>query len=130
MVQLGILTGRQAGNHAIVRRFPFSVGRAPGNHLQLDETGVWDQHLTLEWVDTVQLVVRAESGALVAVNQEAVVEAVLRNGDILSVGSVKLQFWLAPTRQRGLKLREAMVWGLLVAVTIGQLALIYWLGNQ
>jgi len=130
MVQLSILTGKQAGNQTIVRRFPFSVGRSPGNHLQLDEAGVWDKHLTLEWVDAVQLVVLAESGALVAVNQEPVVEAVLRNGDILSVGSVKFQFWLAPTRQRGLKLREAMVWGLLVTVTLGQLALIYWLGYQ
>jgi pSer/pThr/pTyr-binding forkhead associated (FHA) protein len=130
MVQLFILTGKQAGNQTIVRRFPFSVGRSPGNHLQLDEAGVWDKHLTLEWVDAVQLVVLAESGALVAVNQQPVVEAVLRNGDILSLGSVKLQFWLAPTRQGSLTLREAMVWGLLATVTAAQVALIYWLGCQ
>ena len=130
MVQLGILTGKQAGNQSIVRRFPFSVGRASGNHLQLDEAGVWEKHLVLEWVGAVQIMVRAEPGALLSVNQQPVTEVALRNGDILSFGLVKLQFWLAPTRQRGLKLREAMVWGLLVAVTIGQLALVYWLGNQ
>jgi len=130
MVQLSILTGKQAGNQTIVRRFPFNVGRLPGNHLLLDEAGVWDQHLTLDWVDAVQLVVLAESGALVAVNQQPVVEAVLRNGDILSVGSVKLQFWLAPTHQGSLTLREAMAWGLLASVTASQVALIYWLGCQ
>ena len=130
MVQLGILTGKQAGNQTIVRRFPFDVGRSPYNHLQLDEAGVWEKHLVMDWVNAVELVVRAGPGALLAVNQQPVVEAVLRNGDVLSVGSVKLQFWLASTRQRGLKLREAMVWGLLMVVTLGQLALIYWLGYQ
>jgi pSer/pThr/pTyr-binding forkhead associated (FHA) protein len=130
MVQLSILTGRQAGNQTIVRRFPFSIGRSSGNHLQLDDAGVWDKHLALDWVDAVHLVARAESGALLAVNQQPEVEVVLRNGDVLSFGSVKLQFWLAPTRQRGLKLREGMVWGLLLAVTAAQLALIYWLGLQ
>jgi len=130
MVQLGILTGKQAGNQTIARRFPFSLGRSPGNDLQLDEAGVWDKHLTLAWVEADQLVMLAESGALVAINQQPMVEAVLRNGDILSVGSVKLQFWLAPTRQGSLRLREAMVWGLLATVTAGQVALIYWLGNQ
>ena len=39
MVQLGILTGKQAGNQMIVRRFPFRIGRAPGNHLRLDDDG-------------------------------------------------------------------------------------------
>ena len=130
MVQLSILTGKQAGNQTIVRRFPFSVGRSPGNHLQLDESGVWDNHLALEWSDPVQLVVRAEPGALLSVNQKPVGEAVLRNGDILSLGSVKLQFWLAPTRQPGLALREGLVWGLIALVTGAQLALIYWLGFQ
>ena len=130
MVQLGILTGKQLGNQTIVRRFPFDVGRSPDNHLQLDEAGVWEKHLVMDWVNAVELVVRAGPGALLAVNQQPVVEAVLRNGDVLSLGSVKLQFWLSPTRQRGLKLREAMVWGLLMVVTLGQLALIYWLGYQ
>ena len=130
MVQLGILTGNQAGNHVIVRHFPFSVGRLPVNHLQLDEAGVWDKHLVLEWMDKTQLVVRAEAGALLTVNRQPAETAVLCNGDVLSLGSVKLQFWLAPTRQRGLKPREAMVWGLLVLVTALQIALIYWLGNQ
>jgi len=130
MVQLSILTGKQAGNRTIVRRFPFRVGRSPANQLQLDEEGVWENHLGIELANRVDLVVRAGAGALLSVNQQPVVEAVLRNGDILSLGSVKMQFWLAPTTQRSLKLREAVVWAFLVAVTFVQLALIYWLGAQ
>ncbi len=130
MVQISILSGKQAGNHTIVRRFPFSIGRSPGNHLQLEDSGVWDSHLVLEWVDRVNYAVRTEGEALLSINQQSQKRAVLRQGDILAVGSVKLQFWLAPPAQRGLTLREAVVWSLLVAVTATQLALIYWLGYQ
>jgi len=65
--------------------------------------------------------------ALAAVNGEPVQTAILRNGDIITVGSAKFQFWLAAARQRGPHLREAFVWALLVAVTAAQFALIYWL---
>jgi len=41
----------------------------------------------------------------------------LCNGDIISFGSAKIQFWLAPVKLRGLHLREAYVWLLLAAVT-------------
>jgi pSer/pThr/pTyr-binding forkhead associated (FHA) protein len=130
MVHLSILTGKQAGNHAIVRRFPFRVGRAAGNDLRLDDDGVWDSHLTLELQDRESFVVHTAAGALLAVNLQPLETATLRNGDLISVGSVKLQFWLAATTQGGLKLREAFVWGLLVAVTLTQLFLIYWLVRQ
>jgi pSer/pThr/pTyr-binding forkhead associated (FHA) protein len=65
--------------------------------------------------------------ALTTVNGEPVQTAILRNGDIITLGSAKLQFWLAAARQRGLRLREAFVWALLAAVTAAQFALIYWL---
>jgi hypothetical protein len=52
---------------------------------------------------------------------------ILRNGDIITLGSAKLQFWLAAARQHSLHLREAFVCVLLAAVTGAQIALIYWL---
>jgi pSer/pThr/pTyr-binding forkhead associated (FHA) protein len=130
MVQISILTGKQAGNHAIVRRFPFSIGRAAGNHLCLDDDGVWDAHVILEIEDRENFVVHATAGALLSINSEPRETATLRNGDIISLGSVKLQFWLAATTQRALRLREAFAWSLLVAVTLIQLFLIYWLIQQ
>jgi hypothetical protein len=52
---------------------------------------------------------------------------VLRNGDTITTGSVKIQFWLAAARQGSLRLRENFVWALLGLVTLGQFALLYWL---
>lgn len=129
MVQLRILSGKKAGNQMIVRHFPFNIGRSAGNDLRLEDEGVWDKHLTLEIQGKDQFFARTAEGALVTLNLESVQSAPLRNGDVLSVGSVKLQFWLAPTRQRSLKVREFLVWGLLLAVTAVQLALIYWLSR-
>ena len=65
--------------------------------------------------------------ALAAVNNQPVQTARLRNGDIITLGSVKLQFWLAAVRQRGLRMRELFVWTLVVAVTAAQVTLVYWL---
>jgi len=43
------------------------------------------------------------------------------------VGSVQLQFWLAETRLRGLRLHEGLAWAGLAIVTLAQVALIGWL---
>jgi pSer/pThr/pTyr-binding forkhead associated (FHA) protein len=125
MIHLKVLSGKKAGSQSVVRHFPFSVGRAVGNNLQLDDAGVWDQHFTLECNRDEGFNLALATDALAAVNNQSVQTARLRNGDVISFGSVKLQFWLAPPRQRGLFLSELFVWTLLVAVTAGQFALIY-----
>jgi len=127
MVQFNILSGKKAGAQSAARRFPFRIGRAPGNDLQLDDDGVWDQHLTLEFNRRKGFTLTPAPNALATLNGEPVQTAALRNGDIITLGSAKLQFWLAAARQRGLRLREMFVWSLLTAVTAAQLALIYWL---
>ena len=127
MVQFNILTGKKAGAQPAARRFPFRIGRAPGNDLQLDDDGIWDQHLTLEFNRQKGFTLATASNALAAINGEPVQTAILRNGDVITLGSAKLQFWLAAARQHSLRLREAFVWGLLVAITAAQFALIYWL---
>jgi pSer/pThr/pTyr-binding forkhead associated (FHA) protein len=126
MVQISVLSGSKAGSRTVVRYFPFSVGRAPENHLQLDDDGVWGQHLMLELhKDGFGLSVAPD--ALVTVNSGPFKGQILHNGDIITIGSAKLQFWLAPARQRGLRFRESFVWALVIAVTVAQFALIYWL---
>ena len=127
MIQLNILSGNKAGCRTVVRRFPFCVGRAAGNDLQLDDDGVWDSHFALEFQRNESFMLAAAPDALAAVNNEPVQNARLRNGDVISFGSVKIQFWLAAARQRGLRLRECFAWALLAAVTTAQFALIYWL---
>jgi pSer/pThr/pTyr-binding forkhead associated (FHA) protein len=127
MIQLNVLSGKKAGAQLAARRFPFRIGRAPGNELQLDDDGIWDQHLILEFDRQQGFTLAIAPDALAAVNGEPVQTAVLRSGDIITVGSARLQFWMAAARQRSLRLREAFVWTLLAAVTAGQFALIYWL---
>lgn len=127
MVELHILAGKMAGTQSVVRRFPFRIGRAAGNDLQLTDTGAWDQHLTLEFHCREGFRLVTAPNALVMVNNQPVEMALLRNGDLITIGSVKLQFWLAAARQHGLRSREAFFWALLVAVLFSQFVLIYWL---
>jgi pSer/pThr/pTyr-binding forkhead associated (FHA) protein len=127
MVQFDILSGKKAGAQSAARRFPFHIGRAAGNELQLEDDGVWDHHLTLEFNRQKGFTLATAPNALATVNGEPVQTAILRNGDIITLGSAKLQFWLAAARQYSLARREAFVWILLAAVTVAQFALIYWL---
>ena len=130
MIQLNILSGKKAGTQTVARHFPFRIGRAAGSNLQLDDDGVWNQHLVLEFQKQEGFKLATASNTLATVNNEPVQSKILRNGDTITIGSVKIQFWLATARQRGLRLREGFVWALLVSVTLGQFALIYWLIRQ
>ena len=125
MIQLSILSGQAAGETQIVRRFPFRIGRAPENDLRLEAAGVWDNHLTLEFQKSEGFILHTAPETFVAINEEQKQSARLRNGDIISFGSAKVQFWLAAPRQRGLRLREISVWLLITAITAVQLILIY-----
>lgn len=127
MVQLKILSGKMAGTVWTARRFPVRVGRAASADLRLEEDGVWDQHIVLQFRRTEGFVVTAQADALAAVNGEPVQEAALRNGDSIELGALKLQFWLSETSQSGLGLRETLTWLGIVLVCLGQVALIYWL---
>jgi pSer/pThr/pTyr-binding forkhead associated (FHA) protein len=127
MIQFNILSGKKAGARAAARHFPFCIGRAAANDLQLEDDGVWDRHLTLEFRKSEGFALTVDSNAIATVNGENVQTKILRNGDLIMLGSAKIQFWLAPARQRGLRIREGFVWALIVLVTLGQLGLIYWL---
>lgn len=127
MVQFKILSGKKAGDQPVVRFFPFHIGRAAENDLQLADDGVWDQHLTLKFQKKEGFNLATAANALVAVNGQPVQDVILRNGDIITLGCVKLQFWLAAAKQRSLIAREFFIWALIIAVTSAQLMLVYWL---
>lgn len=120
MVQLRIISGKMAGENIFVRHFPFGIGRAPHNDLCLDDDGVWDDHLNLKFVRREGYILKTAPEAFCAVNDQPQNSVRLRHGDMLSFGSVKLQFWLAPAKLRGLRLREAFVWLLLAGITAAQ----------
>lgn len=127
MIQFKILSGKTAGATWVARRFPVRIGRAPAADLCLQDDGVWDQHLALEVHRQEGFVLTTQADALATVNGELVQQAVLRNGDHIEIGSVKLQFWLGETRQTGLGLREALAWAVIVCATAAQFGLLYWL---
>ena len=127
MVQFRILSGSKAGVTWVARRFPVRIGRSPDADLRLEEPGVWDEHLRIAFDRAEGFILETQSNALASANGSAVTRAVLRNGDTVELGSVKLRFWLGEARQRGLRFREWFVWFFIAAVCGGQVALIYWL---
>ena len=127
MVQLKILSGKKAGAVWEARRFPVRIGRAANLDLRLEEDGIWDQHVTLHFEPEDGVTLSTQGHALTRVNGEPVEHAALRNGDLIELGPVKLEFWLSETRQRSLLLREVLTWSGIAAVTLGQVALVFWL---
>jgi hypothetical protein len=129
MVRLKILSGKMAGTEHSARHFPFSLGRAGTADLQLEEDGVWDRHAELTVDPAGGFVLSAQTEALVAVNGRPCRETVLRNGDEMDLGALKLRFWIGPTRQRSLWFREWLTWTALIAITVVQLVMVYCLAN-
>jgi pSer/pThr/pTyr-binding forkhead associated (FHA) protein len=127
MIQINILSGKKAGAQSAARHFPFRIGRAEQNDLRLEDDGVWDQHLVFEFQKQEGFKLMTSANAIATVNGEPIQNKILRNGDIITLGSAKLQFWLAAAQQRGLRSGENFVWTLLIFVTLWQLILIYWL---
>jgi pSer/pThr/pTyr-binding forkhead associated (FHA) protein len=127
MIQLKVLSGKKAGTIWVARRFPVRIGRSAGADLQLEEDGVWDDHLQLDFNPAEGIVLSAQPDALVSVNGQPVRQAVLRNGDAIEIGSLRMQFWLSETRQTGLRFREELTWAGIAAISLSQVGLIYWL---
>lgn len=127
MVQFEILSGKKAGSSWDARRFPVRVGRAANSDLQLEEAGVWDDHLKISLSPAEGFTVETQANAMAGINGQPVQHATLRNGDIIEIGSVKLQFWLSAPRQRGQRIREGFVWVLITLVCLAQIGLVYWL---
>ena len=127
MVQLRILSGKKAGAAWVARRFPVRIGRSPQADCQLEEDGVWDQHLQIELHRGTGFHLKTRPEAPATVNGQPAHEVALRNGDLIQFGSAKVQFWLSENRQAGLGLREWLTWFGISAVSLGQVGLIYWL---
>jgi len=127
MVLLKLLTGQKAGVTYTARRFPVRIGRGARASLRVEEDGVWDEHLELNLAPAEGFVLCVQSNALAAVNGQPLARTVLRNGDSIEIGSLKMEFWLADTLQAGLRFREGLTWLAIGAVSLGQVGLVYWL---
>jgi pSer/pThr/pTyr-binding forkhead associated (FHA) protein len=129
MIQLKVLSGKKAGTAWVARRFPVRIGRSSAADLQLEDSGVWDQHLQLDFNPQKGIVLSTQPDALATVNGEPIRQTVLRNGDAIEIGSLRMQFWLSETHQVGLRVREGLTWAGIAAISLGQIGLIYWLSR-
>jgi hypothetical protein len=93
----------------------------------LEENGIWDEHLQIDLVPNEGFVLQTQPNALATINGQPADRAILRNGDAIEIGSLKIQFWLSEGVQRGLLFREVLLWTTLVAVSLAEIVLIYWL---
>ena len=116
-----------AGSQCEARHFPFVIGRSPSAQCRVEEAGVWEQHVRIILDRNKGCLLSVQPEAIAFVNGELVQETILRNGDIISMGATQIRFLLAPTRQSSLRLREWLTWFGFVLLSLGQVALIYWL---
>lgn len=127
MIQLHILSGQQAGGDIVVRRFPFVIGRGVDAGLPMDDPGVWDRHLQIDFERDHGFTFTVQPNALALINGDTAEAGTLRNGDLIELGSARLRFWLARSTHKTLRVREALTWFALFALFAAQIALIYWL---
>jgi hypothetical protein len=71
------------------------------------------------------LVLEVEPDALLDLNETTVKRAVLRNGDVMTVGAVRIRFSLSPVRASSQAVVEWLTWIGLGALCLGQVAIIY-----
>ncbi len=124
MLQLQILSGKKAGTEFASSRFPVQIGRSPTADLSLDEPGVWERHFQILFTPG-GLLLKTLADAPVTINDQQSTEAILRNGDLIGIGLLKIRFGLSPVRQYNSRVREWLTWIGLAALCLAQVALIY-----
>ncbi|MFA6545203.1 MAG: FHA domain-containing protein [Limisphaerales bacterium] len=125
MIQLRVLNGSRGGATHVASRFPCTIGRAGGDDLQLVDAGIWENHLQLDLrIPEGFSLCRPGQGRAI-VNGSEFDELILRNGDVIELGAVKIQFWLGEARQSDNRVRETVTWLALGALVILEGALLF-----
>lgn len=113
-----------AGRDVPTGRFPFHIGRRSESDFSTEDAGLWEKHAVIELDPETGFLVKASSEASVLVNGSPIRSAHLRNGDHVCLGVLEFTCWLSPPRQRPLLVGEGVTWAIIVAVLVGQIALI------
>lgn len=128
LAQLNILSGEQPPHCLQPENIPARIGRGKDCQVQLSGEGIWEQHLELRLEEDQCFSIRPASEATAMVNGEPLEEVrPLRNGDVIEIGMVKLQFLLGPVQQQKLGLREAATWLMVGLIIAGEIFLLLWL---
>lgn len=126
MVELRQLSGG-ADLVSAIRSFPFCVGRQ-GADLNIMAPGVWDRHLLIQKAADHRYHVVPQAPATVVLRGNVLKASTpLQNGDVLELGSVRLQFRISSTRPRSLWAMEITAWtGLAILAAIQALLMASW----
>jgi len=127
MVQFRILSGQRSGQLCSLDHFPCVIGRSSRADICLEDPGIWEKHVELRLDSSRSFLFSAFPETLVAVNGHALREGAMRNGDVVEIGAVRLQFFLRETTQKALALREGLTWVSLGVLAVAQAWLIIWL---
>jgi pSer/pThr/pTyr-binding forkhead associated (FHA) protein len=129
MLQIALLTGKKSGPIAVIDRFPWIIGRSQSADYCLTEGGVWDRHLRVGLDFEKGFTLELLEGALGTLNGEPFRQAILKNGDVLVLGSAKIQLWLSEVRPRAGWWKEWLTWISILLLTAFQIWLISWVGG-
>lgn len=109
----------------LVRRFPFTVGRASGSHLISDDSGVWDEHFQIEYRSSDGLVLRPAQQSVTLIDSEPVSLPIrLTNGVEITAGAMRIRFNLADAEIRSCRYREVATWLTVACVVAVQIWLL------
>jgi hypothetical protein len=125
VIQLRILSGKEPGAIHTVRRFPCVLGRSAGASLRLEGPGIFDRHVEIDLRPAEGITLTVLDAALASVNGRPTRKELLRNGDLIDLGGVRVQFWLSQTRQHGLRLRELLTWSGFGLLCLLETAIVY-----
>jgi len=129
MIELIVLNDPPPGRRFQLGAAPIRLGRRRGLEVVLIDPGVWDDHAEISATPEGWFRVRAAGQAHLSVNDHPVTEHRLRTGDVLGIGSVKVQFELRRPLQVSLGLRETAVWILIAAVVVAAIVVMLAIGN-
>jgi hypothetical protein len=127
MIELRVLSGQRNGFSLISSKLPCSIGRSPDSDLRLEANGVFDEHAVFSLADDGDIQLSSRPPARTSVNGQTTANAVLRNGDIIDLGGVKVEFGFQAALQKEFGSREMFTWCFLLGITIAQALIIFWL---
>ena len=125
MISIQLLNGKRTGAKVEARSFPFFIGRGSASDWVVEEPGVWERHVGIELDASKRFQLKVHPEALARLNGASVMEAPISNGDIIDLGSLRLQIWLSKADQKDLRLRETASWLAVACLFTSQIALIY-----
>ncbi len=103
-----------------IPRTPFVIGRASSAGLSLSGPGIFDRHLTVRIAPEEGWIVETGEGALALLEGRPFQRHRLRNGDVIDVGNLPLQFVLAPVRRKSLVAWSILFWLLIGLIVVAQ----------